>query len=91
MLGQKNNFKFRIDGKVQGYNDGTKLYLNDLTLGNYEKQIDSTIILNNKFSFRGNLKSKYLQTNISTTDFNDRVSFWLETGTTTFFGRERKF
>ncbi len=91
LLGQTNNFKFRIDGKVQGYNDGTKLYLNDLSLGNYEKQIDSTIILNNKFSFRGNLKSKYLQTNISTTDFNDRVSFWLETGTTTFFGEKGNF
>ncbi len=82
--------KFNIEGKVQGYSNGTKLYLHDLSDGSY-KQIDSTIISNDQFSFSGYIKTKYLRSSISTTDFSDRASFWLEKGLTSFEANKGNF
>lgn len=90
-FGQTKNANFKIEGEVQGYSNGTKLYLNDLTDGSYNNQIDSTIISNNKFTFTGKIKTEYLKSAISTTDFEDRVFFWLEAGKSTFLAEKGKF
>ncbi len=91
IFGQTKISNYKILGKVQGFSNGTKLYLNDLTDGSYNNQIDSTIIQNNEFSFSGNIKKKYLKSAISTTDFEDRVSFWLESGMTSFSADKGNF
>jgi peroxiredoxin len=83
LFGQTQNSKFNIAGQVQGFNDGTKIYLNDLSDGSYVK-IDSSIISNGKFTFGGQLRTKFLLSSISTVDCSDRVTFWLEKGLTTF-------
>lgn len=82
---------FRIEGTVQGFKNGTKLYLSDLTDGTYNNQIDSTSIENNQFYFKGNVKAKYLKSAISTTDFEYRIIFWLEKGITSFSGERNNF
>ncbi len=74
---------FKIVGQVQGFTNGTKLYLNDVTDGSYKK-IDSVIIFNNRFSFNGSLINDYLKASISTADYADRVILWLEKGVTSF-------
>lgn len=90
-FGQTKVSNYKIVGKVKGYSNGTKLYLNDLTDGSYNNQIDSTIIQNNEFNFSGNIRSKYLKSAISTTDFQDRVTFWLEGGNITFLAKKGNF
>jgi Domain of unknown function (DUF4369) len=70
LLGQTQYSKFTIVGKVQGFSNGTKIYLNDLSDGSYKK-IDSSIIANEKFSFNGQLKTKFLKSSISTGDYSD--------------------
>lgn len=89
-FGQGKIAKFKIDGKVQGYSNGTMLYLHDLSDGSYKK-IDSTLITNNQFSFNGQLKKRYLKSAISTTDFADRTTFWLEKGLTSFMAEKGRF
>ncbi|HJV20522.1 MAG TPA: AhpC/TSA family protein [Sediminibacterium sp.] len=88
--GQGKIAKFKIDGKIQGYNNGTLLYLHDLSDGSYKK-IDSTVIANDIFTFSGQLKTKYLKTAISTNDFADRTTFWLEKGLTLFTAEKDRF
>ncbi len=90
LFGQSQNSKFTIEGQVQGFSNGTKIYLNDLTDGSYKK-IDSSILVNEKFTFKGQLKTKFLKSSISTGDYSDRVTFWLEKGLTTFSGYKGKF
>jgi len=89
-FGQSKKINFKIEGKVQGFSNGTKLYLNDVSKG-YYIPIDSAVILNEKFIFRGYIKTKFEYSNISTTDLSDRVSFWLEGGNTTFSAEKTKF
>lgn len=90
LFGQTKNSKFTIAGQVQGFGNGTKIYLNDLTDGSYRK-IDSSIILNGKFTFSGQLKTKFLKSSISLGDYSDRVTLWLEKGLTTFSAYKGKF
>jgi len=89
-FGQTKKADYKVEGKVQGYSNGTKLYLNDVSEG-YYKQIDSAIIFNDTFTFSGSIKSKYLKSSISTTDFDDRVIFWLAGGTTFFSAAKGNF
>jgi peroxiredoxin len=88
-FGQRKISTFKIEGTVSGFSNGTKLYLNDATVN--LKQIDSAYINEGKFVFKGNLKKAYLNANISTTDFADRVYFWLESGITYFSADKEKF
>jgi len=81
---------FKIEGKVQGYSNGTKLYLHDLSDGSY-KQVDSTIIVDDKFIFTGDLKRAFIRSAISNTDLSDRTSFWLESGTMSFSAEKGNF
>ncbi len=86
---QTKTAQFTINGNVQGYKNGTMLYLNDATIS--LKPIDSTSIVDGKFLFKGRLKTTYLSANISTTDFTDRVYFWIEHGTTYFKAEKGDF
>lgn len=90
LFGQTQNFKFTIVGSIQGFSSGTKIYLNDLSDGSYKK-IDSSLIVNKKFTFNGELKTKFLKSSISTGDYSDRVTLWLEKGLTTFSAKKGKF
>ena len=88
--GQTQNAKFNIVGQANGFSNGTKLYLNDLTDGSYIK-IDSSIIVKGKFTFIAQLKTKFLKSSISTGDYSDRVTLWLEKGLTTFSANKGNF
>jgi peroxiredoxin len=90
LLGQIQNQKFTITGQLQGFSNGTIIYLNDVSDGNYKK-IDSAFIKHNKFNFVGYIKTKYLKSSLTSSDYNDRVTFWLEKGLTTFEGEKGKF
>jgi len=68
---------FKITGTTTGFADSTLLYLSDLADNTY-KDIDSTLILNGKFSFRGTLNQKIEKIAIHTKGFKDRVSFWID-------------
>ncbi len=83
LCGQPPNSKFTIKGQVQGFENGSIIYLNDVTDGNYKK-IDSAFVIDSKFSFVGQIKTKYLKSSITSADYNDRVTFWLEKGFTSF-------
>ncbi len=89
-FGQQKNDKMTIDGKIIGFANNTKLYLNDLTDGTYNL-IDSTIITNNKFVFTRLLKSKAVKLGITTKDNEDRVSFWGENKIISFEIEKGKF
>lgn len=90
LIGQTKTSKFFIKGEVKGFLNGTIIYLNDLSDGNYKK-IDSSIILDNKFNFSGNIKAKYLKFSLTSFDYDDRVTFWIEKGLTTFKGEKGNF
>jgi peroxiredoxin len=89
-FGQGKISEFKIDGKVQDYSNGTMLYLHDLSDGSY-KIIDSAIIIDDEFTFNRQLKTKYLKSAISTTDFADRITFWIEKGLTSFNAEKGRF
>jgi hypothetical protein len=82
--------KYTIEGHIVGFENGTMIFLNDISDGNYKK-IDSTFVVKNKFSFQGSLKAKYLKVSITSTTYEDRVTFWIEGGITTFKGEKGNF
>jgi peroxiredoxin len=86
---QQKSIRFTIKGNVQGYANGTILYLNDATI--VLKTIDSAQIIDGKFVFNGTLIGNYLNANISTTNFEDRAYFWIENGTTYFKAEKGNF
>ena len=90
LWGQSQNSKFIISGQVQGFSNGTVIYLNDVSDGNYNK-IDSALITDTKFSFRGYIRNKYLKASITSFDYDDRVTFWLEKGFTSFKSQKGNF
>ena len=85
------NFKaYKIIGIAQGFSDSTLLYLDNITDGSF-KHIDSTFIINEKFTFKGVLKEKIVKTSIRTPDFENRCYVWLENTTIHFNGEKGKF
>lgn len=90
LFGQSQQSKYIILGQVQGFQNGTKMYLNDVSDGSYKK-IDSTKIINGKFTFKGQLKTKFLKSSISTGDYSERVTFWLEKGLNSFSAHKGNF
>ena len=89
-FGQQKKARMTINGKIIGFANNTKLYLNDLTDGTYNL-IDSTIITNNTFVFTRLLKSKAVKLGITTKDNEDRVSFWGENKIISFRTEKGKF
>jgi len=85
------NFKaYKIIGIAQGFSDSTLLYLDNITDGSF-KHIDSTFIINEKFTFKGVLKEKIVKTSIRTPDFENRCYVWLENSIIHFNGEKGKF
>ncbi|GGG94789.1 thiol:disulfide interchange protein [Polaribacter pacificus] len=65
---------YLIEAKISGIKDSTKVYLfNSHTY----KNIDSTIIVNNKFNFKGKLKDP-TPVSISISKYDIYTGFWLE-------------
>jgi peroxiredoxin len=81
---------FKIIGTATGFADSTLLYLDDITDGSF-KHIDSTVIINEKFTFKGTLKAVSVQTSIRTKDFENRCYLWLENAVVYFNGTKGKF
>jgi peroxiredoxin len=81
---------FSITGTVQGFPDGTELYLDDAS-GADMKAMDSTKISNGKFRFSGSISSAALHSIIRTYDFSDYKFFWLENNALTFKAEKGKF
>lgn len=77
-------------GTVQGFPNGTVLYLDDAA-GADMKAIDSTRILNGKFRFSGSITVAALHSVIHTKDFSDYQFFWLENNSLTFKVEKGKF
>ena len=85
------NYKeYKIIGVAKGFSDNTLLYLDNVTDGSF-RHIDSTFIVNEKFTFKGTLKEKSVRTSIRTKDFENRCYVWLENSTIHFHGEKGKF
>lgn len=81
---------FIIKGTAVGFTDSALLYLDDITDHSF-KHIDSTYIINEKFIFRGTLKTRAINAAIRTKDFRDRFYFWLENSTIYVTAEKGKF
>lgn len=79
-----------IEGTLTGYPDNTVLFLADISKGSYD-DIDSTIVKDGRFFFKGNLKTTAQHSSVHTKDFSDRVSFWLENERFTIVVSKGKF
>lgn len=90
LCGQTEKSKFTISGQVQGFSNGTFIYLNDVSDG-YYKKLDSALIKDQKFVITGYLKTKYLKASITSFDNDDRATFWLENGFTSFKAEKGNF
>ncbi|MCY1524609.1 Thiol-disulfide oxidoreductase ResA [compost metagenome] len=66
---------FKIKGTVNDIPDGTWLYLE---LPTPDKQIDSSKVVNGKFSFSGKIAEKSANVILHTSKYQDYVFFWLE-------------
>ena len=86
----RNLKEYKIIGVATGFSDSTLLYLDNITDGSF-KHIDSTFIINEKFSFKGTVKEKSLKTSIRSKDFENRCYVWLENPTIYFNGVKGKF
>jgi peroxiredoxin len=81
--------QYEIVGTAKGLTDNTILFL-DFTDEN-DKTLDSTSVVGEKFTFKGQLKSKALNTMIRTRNYSDYKFFWLENATVTFSAEKGKF
>lgn len=77
--GQKKGGGFEIIGEVKGFRDSTVIKLWDFSTGS-NVYMDSAIILNGKFSFRGSITTgkSYQQVGLISSDFRNIRTFWLE-------------
>lgn len=66
---------FKIDGTVEGLENGTWLYLK---LSSPQLAIDSTQVTNGKFVLKGTLPQSATQVVLHTKQFANYVFFWLE-------------
>lgn len=68
---------YQISGELEGFQAGELIYLSDLTDGSYRK-IDSTLIKNGRFKFKGTLKMAITEFAIHDVSFAHRKSFWID-------------
>lgn len=81
---------YTIVGSVKGYADSSVMYLSDLSDGSY-KDIDSVMILNERFRFKGKLNHPTVRFAIHSKDFKDRTPIWVAAGETTITAEKGKF
>lgn len=84
--GQSN---FSISGNIKGLVDNTTLYLE--YTDNNKKSLDSTTILNGKFSFNGRIDEKAINAILRTSNYSNYKFFWLENSIITFNAENKKF
>ncbi|MDR2205309.1 MAG: AhpC/TSA family protein [Flavobacteriaceae bacterium] len=89
-FGQNKENQYKITGMLANFANNTWLYLSDISDGSY-KDIDSTILQNEKFYFAGNLTDKVVKFGIHTKNFEDRVTFWIDDSETTIFAEKGNF
>ncbi|MEP6948892.1 MAG: DUF4369 domain-containing protein [Ginsengibacter sp.] len=82
--------KFEIKGMLSGFADSTLIYLDNLATSS-PSHIDSTLIINNQFHFRGSIKEEVMRVMLRTTNFSDYKYFWLENTTIKFKAEKGKF
>ena len=66
---------FKIEGTVEGLENGTWLYLK---LSSPQDMIDSTQVANGKFTLKGKLAEPATQVVLLTKNYTNYVFFWLE-------------
>ncbi|MFI5452034.1 redoxin domain-containing protein [Pedobacter sp. UC225_61] len=67
--------KFNIHGTVTGLKDSTWIFLRTATP---EVKLDSSIILNGKFTLKGNIDEKAVEMIIYTANYKDYTMLWVE-------------
>jgi len=73
---------FKITGNVSGFSDGTMIYLDGL---------DSTFIVNGKFSFAGSMDTKEKHVILHTKGYTDYKMLWIESSVTQFRAKKGNF
>jgi peroxiredoxin len=81
--------RYEINGVLNGFSENTYIYLDIETLSG--KSTDSTMIVNNKFSFIGVLKEDAVQVIVHTAKFEDYKFFWLENKVISFRAEKGHF
>lgn len=82
--------KFEIKGTVDGYPDGTMIFLS--YKGNDGVEVlDSVSLINDTFNFTGELSTSPAYTLIRTKDYKDYMFMWMEPTSMTFKARKGKF
>jgi peroxiredoxin len=87
---QENKNEYRIVGTASGLEDNTVLYL-EYKSSEGNKGLDSAYIIDEKFSFTGELKLKVVNALIRTRNFSDYRFFWLENSVISFKAEKGKF
>ena len=79
---------FKIEGTVEGLEDGTWLYLK---LSAPQNMIDSTHVANGKFTLKGKLAEPATQVVLHTKNYTNYVFFWLENKNITMSLKDGEF
>jgi thiol-disulfide isomerase/thioredoxin len=79
---QRKKAKFEIRGWLTGFAGSTLIYLDD---------VDSSVIIHNRFHFTGHLLENAKQVLLRTSNFSDYKFFWLENSVITFKAEKGKF
>ena len=77
-----------INGTTQGFGDSVMLFLYD---ADSFKQLDSAIIINNQFQFKGNIDDVTARVIIKTSDNRNYKVFWLENVKISFLAKFGNF
>jgi thiol-disulfide isomerase/thioredoxin/NACalpha-BTF3-like transcription factor len=81
---------FVINGTVTGFADSTKIYLQDATPGEKQHIVDSTQIINGKFTLKGKVNSKTINVMLTTKNNEDYTFLWIENAEMTFTAAKGK-
>ena len=87
---QKQTVTFEIIGNVSGFQDSSCIKLYDFSTGS-NILMDSTEIINGKFTFNGSINKDYQQVGIISSDFKNIKLFWLENSIIHFIAENGKF
>jgi len=79
---------FKIDGTVEGLENGTWLYLR---LSSPQLLLDSTQVTNGKFVLKGKLPQPATQVVLHTKQYANYVFFWLENKNISMFLKDKEF
>lgn len=89
-LSQPSGGGFSITGKVSGFPDSTLLYLDSIA-NDTPVHMDSTLIVDGRFYFKGFLTTGVQHVILHTKDFSDYKYLWLENAPITFTAERLKF